>query len=228
MPHENFTPTQRAIGRAASWSAAMLGCIYLVTLVLGLLALKSPNDPIADPFFSILELLIVLMAPLMVLAMAAVHAYSSPELKAYSQAALIFMILMAGITSCVHFAILAASRPIAAAGLAGAPLLFSFRWPSVAYVLDILAWDWFFALSMLLAAPVFVKDRLEKTARFLMIASGVLSLAGLIGVPLADMQVRMIGVVGYAVVAPVVFLLLGMVFNRARPLKGDAGRTVEP
>lgn len=228
MPHENFTPPQRAIGRASSWSAALLGCIYLVTLVLGLLSLKSPDDPIADPYFSILELLIVLMAPLMVLSMAAVHAYSSPGGKAYSQAALIFMILMAGITSCVHFAILAASRPIAAAGLAGAPLLFSFRWPSLAYVLDILAWDWFFALSMFFAAPVFIRGRLERSLRVLMIASGVLSLAGLIGVPLADMQVRMIGVVGYAVVAPAVFLLLGMIFNRAMPVLGDAGRTVEP
>ena len=224
MSHENFTPLQRLIGRAASWSAAMLGCVYLVTLVLGLLALRSPNDPIADPYFSILELLIVLMAPLMVLSMATVHAYSSLEDKAYSQAALIFMIVMAGITSCVHFTILAASRPIQAAGLAGAPLLFSFRWPSVAYVLDILAWDWFFALSMLFAALVFHTGRLERTVRMLMIASGVLSLAGLIGVPLADMQVRMIGVVGYAVLAPVVFLLLGMVFNRHHGVDRGHGR----
>ena len=28
-------------------------------------------------------------------------------------------------------------------------LVFSFNWPSVAYVIDILAWDFFFALSML-------------------------------------------------------------------------------
>jgi hypothetical protein len=34
-------------------------------------------------------------------------------------------------------------------------------------------------------------------------------------VPLEDMQVRMIGVLGYAVVSPIVFLLLGMVFERA-------------
>jgi hypothetical protein len=222
MRTENFTPLQRALGRAASWAAAALGCLYLVTLALGLFALKSPNDPIGDPYFSILELLIVLMAPLMVLSMAAVHAYSSLQIKAYSQAALVFMILAAGITSCVHFAILAASRPLEAAGLAGAPLLFSFRWPSVAYVLDILAWDWFFALSMLLAAPVFSGNRLERTVRWLMACSGVLSLAGLIGVPLADMQVRMIGVVSYAVVAPVVFLLLGMVFHRARPVPGSS------
>jgi hypothetical protein len=84
----------------------------------------------------------------------------------------------------------------------------------VAYALDILAWDWFFALSMLFAAPVFKAGRLEKTVRILMVVSGSLSLAGLIGVPLADMQVRNIGIIGYGVVAPIVFLLLGIVFGR--------------
>ncbi len=49
-----------------------------------------------------------------------------------------------------------------------------------------------------------------------MIVSGVLSLAGLIGVPLANMQVRNIGIIGYGVVAPVLFLLLGIVFGRTQ------------
>jgi hypothetical protein len=127
------------------------------------------------------------------------------------------MILLAGITSSVHFVILTVSRQLTAAGLTWTPLLFSFKWPSVAYTLDILAWDWFFALSMLLAAPVFKVGRLEKTVRLLMIVSGILSLAGLLGVPLANMQVRNIGIIGYAVVALPVFLLLGLVFGRAQP-----------
>jgi hypothetical protein len=93
----------------------------------------------------------------------------------------------------------------------------------VAYALDILAWDWFFALSMLFAAPVFREGRLEKTVRVLMIISGVLSLVGLIGVPLADMQVLSIGILGYGVATPVVFLLLGVVFGRTQPVPGATG-----
>jgi hypothetical protein len=62
----------------------------------------------------------------------------------------------------------------------------------VVYTLDILAWDFFFALSMLFAAPVFKGGRLETMVRILMIASGIVSLAGLIGVPLANMDVRII------------------------------------
>ncbi len=217
MSHNDFTPQHRAVGRYAAWTVSLLLVAYVVTLVLGFLSLKSPQDPIGDPFFSILELLIILMAPAMVVSMVAVHAYASREAKVYSFSALIFMILMACITSSVHFVVLTVSRQIEAAGFTWASLFFSFKWPSVIYTLDILAWDFFFALSMLFAAPVFRASRLETTVRIVMLVSGILSLVGLIGVPLADMQVRNIGIIGYAGVSIVTFPLLGIVFGRTRP-----------
>ena len=64
MTHEGFTALHLVIGRSAAWAVFFLGAVYVVTLVLGLLSLKSPQDPIGDPYFSILELLIVLMAPI--------------------------------------------------------------------------------------------------------------------------------------------------------------------
>ncbi len=213
MSHESFTRQHRMLGRAAAFAVFFLLIAYAVTLVLGLLSLKSPMDPIGDPYFSILELLIVVMAPLIVIVMIAVHAYASPETRAYSLTALAFMVIMAGITSSVHFVILTVSRQIEAVGFPWASLLFSFKWPSVAYTMDILAWDIFFALSMLFAAPVFKIGRLEKTVRILMIVSGLLSLAGLIGVPLANMNVRNIGILGYVGVSLLVFPLLGIVFG---------------
>lgn len=222
MSHTGFTLQHRAVGRIGAWGVFVFLVMYAVTTALGFLSLESPDDPIGDPFFTIMELLIVLIAPLMVVSMVAVHAYASPEVKVYSFTALIFMILLAAITSSVHFVVLTVSRQLEAMGLAGSSLLFSFKWPSVAYTLDILAWDWFFALSMLLAALVFKGGKLEKTVRLLMIISGVLSLAGLIGVPLANMQVRNIGIIGYAVVTLFIFPLLGIIFGRTPPAPGDA------
>lgn len=213
MLHQDFTSQHRLIGRFTAWSVFLLEIVYGIALVLGLLSLKSPQDPIGDPIFSILELLIILIAPLMVISMVAVHAYAVPDVKVYSLTALVLMILLAGITSSVHVVILTVSHQIQDTSFTGMPLFFSFKWPSVPYALDILAWDWFFALSMLFAAPVFKRSRLERTVRILMIVSGGLSLAGLIGVQLENMQVRLIGVLGYVGVAPIVFLLLGMVFE---------------
>jgi hypothetical protein len=225
MSHEGFTVQHRAIGRVAAWATFALGQAYAIAALLGFISLKSPDDPIGDPFLSIMALLLVLMAPLMVASMVAVHAYASPKLKAYSLMALAFMILLAGITSSVNFAILAVSRQVGAIQLPWLSIFLPYKWPSsVAYALDILAWDWFFALSMLFAAPIFREGRLEKMVQILLIASGVLSLVGLIGVPLANMQIISIGILGYGVVAPIVFLLLAMVFGRTQPVPGDAER----
>jgi hypothetical protein len=215
MTGNDFTARHRLIGMSASWAVSALLILYSSTLVLGLFSLKSPDDPIGNPYFTILELLIVLMMPLMILVMTALHAYASPGSKAYSLTALVMMIPAAAITSCVHFVILTLSRDGEMAEFPWSSLFLSFKWPSVAYALDILAWDWFFALSMLFAAPVFKSGRLEMVVRSLMFATGFLSLAGLIGVPLADMQVRMIGVIGYAGLTPILFLFLGIIFKRS-------------
>jgi hypothetical protein len=222
MTHADFTAQHRTIGRGAAWAIFGLGVAYAVITALGFLSLRSPQDPIGDPYVSLMELIIVLLAPLYVVGMVAIHAYTPLEMKVYSLTALIFMILLAGLTSAVHFVVLTVGMPLQAAGLPWAPWLFAWKWPSVAYALDILAWDWFFALAMLLAAPVFKAGRLEKTVRILMIVSGLLSLVGLLGVPLADMQVRNIGIIGYAIVAPVVFLLIGILFGRTQPVAGSA------
>jgi hypothetical protein len=228
MSHEGFTSLHRQLGRAASFVVFALIVIYAVTTILGFLSLKNPLDQIGDPYFTMMEILIFLMAPFMVVSMIAVHAYATTDVKAYSFTALVFMIVMAVITSSIHFVVLTVSRQIEAAGFTWAPLFFSFSWPSVAYTADILAWDWFFALSILFAVPVFKGEGLERVLRYLIIASGILSLVGLLGVPLAIMNVgywvtvRNIGIVGYALVAPVAFLLMGIVFGRSQREPGLA------
>jgi hypothetical protein len=156
--------------------------------------------------------------------MVAVHAYARPAVKVHSLTALVFMIVLATITTSVHFVVLTVGPGLEATGLSWIPLVISFRWPPIAYALDILAWDWFFALSLLFAVPVFRGGgRLEGWVWILLLVSGILSLTGLLGVPLSDMQVRNIGVIGYAVVAPVAFLLIGIVFGRTQPLREDTG-----
>ena len=207
----------RTIGRAAAWAVFSMIVVYAVTTALGFLSLKSSLDPIGDPYFAIMELLILLMTPLMVVIMVAVHYYAPVERKLYSLTALAFMIILAGLTDTLHFVILSFGRQVDATGLTWMPLLISFKWPSVAYALDILAWDIFFPLSFLFAAPVFKGGRLETWIRILMILSAILSFAGLAGVPFADMQYRNIGIIGYALVAPVVFLLIGILFGSVQP-----------
>lgn len=139
----------------------------------------------------------------MTVALIAVHHRAEESDKLNSLTALVLICLNTGITSCVHFSILALGHTAEAQSLPGFAFWFSFRWPSVVYALDILAWDWFFGLSMLFLAPVFWRRR---PLSELLVLSGVLSLAGLLGVALENMPIRNIGILGCAVAAPVASL----------------------
>lgn len=217
MMNKDFKMSDRIIGKAAAFSLLILGIIYAVVLILGLISLETKMDPIGNPYVSIMEIIIILMAPLMVVLMVEVHTYASGNTKTLSLIALVFMIITACITSSVHFVLLTVGlQTDFTTDLQWLQqLMFSWKWPSVVYALDILAWDLFFSLSMLFAAPVFKGNRLEASVRITMIASGLLSLAGLIGPIIADMQIRMIGVVGYTVFFPLACLLLSKLFSQS-------------
>ena len=131
--------------------------------------------------------------------------------------------LLATVTCSLHLVILTLSHQAAFADQPWWPLIMSFTWPSVAYAVDILAWDIFFPLSMLFAAPVFGGSRLANAIRALMTASGILALAGLSGVATGNMQLRNIGIVGYVGVYLFVAGLQGLLFYRARPVGAGSG-----
>lgn len=209
----------RRLGVVSATATAGLSLAYAITLVAGLLSLTSPDQPIGDPYFPLLELLILLIAPVMVTVMIAVQAWAAPEATVYSVGGLMFMVLMAGTTSSVHFVVLTLSRHPRFADQSWAPLVLEFQWPSVVYALDILAWDVFFPLAVLCAAPVMRGSRLAAAIRVLLILSGVLALGGLSGVIAGDMGLRNIGILGYAVVFPVATAMLAALFHRTPPVR---------
>jgi hypothetical protein len=214
-----FTATARRLGIFSAAATIILLVAYAVTLAMGLASLESPQQPIGDPMFTILEVLIIIMMPAMVALMVTVHAWAPMHAKTLSLTSLVFMGMLAGLTCSVHFVILTLSRQPEFTAQPWLPLVLSFNWPSVVYALDILGWDVFFPLSMLFAAPVFWGSRLAAWIRVLMTASGVLALAGLRGVVVGDMQLRNIGIVGYVGVFLVVTALLAVLFYRATPLE---------
>ena len=86
---------------------------HAVTLAIGFMSLKSPEEPIGDPMFSILEVLIIVMMPVMVALMVAVHAWAPSHAKSLSLIAVMFMSLLASVTCGLHFVIVAVSRQAA-------------------------------------------------------------------------------------------------------------------
>ncbi|WP_340198842.1 hypothetical protein [Ascidiimonas sp. W6] len=211
---ENTNKNYAHIGKVTCWITFTLGIVYLIITLFGFLSLNSHDEPIGDPYFTLMEILTIIIAQLMAFNMIAIHYHASEKYKLHGLFALSLMFIMVGITTSVHFVVIIMSHQLETTTIGDLALFFSFQWPSVVYILDILAWDWFFALSFLIAAPIFNHGRLEKTIRTFMLISGTLSLIGILGVPFGNMQIRNIGIIGYALIAPLAFLLIGINFNR--------------
>ena len=204
--------TARKMGILAALSTTGVIVLYGVVLVLGLLSLSSPDQPIGQPYFALMEVLILLMVPPLVVTMIAVGALAPDAQKPYATASVVFMAMMGCITSVVHFAIFVLRHQSTFANMP--PQFLEFQWPSVVYALDILAWDVFFGLSVLFAAAAIRGSGLASWIRWLLIASGVLALLGLTGLITDDMQIRNIGILGYSGVFPVATLLIAVLFYR--------------
>lgn len=225
-----FTVAARRLGIVTACATVVLSVLYLIPLTLGLLALPSQDEPIGDPWFPMMEVLIIITMPFMLGLMVAVHAWAQPSTKVYGLLAVTFMGLSTVVTSSVHIVILSVIHRPEIAGQSWVPLVLSFRWLSVTYALDVLAWDVFFALAVLSAAPLVTGSRLARSIRVLLILSGILSLGGLSGVVFDQSNLRSIGIVGYAVVFPVAALLLAVLFHRtsAGGVAAEAGPAAAP
>ena len=210
------------------WSARMLfafGVCYAVTMISGFAAMGTTSKPLADPYLAIMEVLILIQAPILVLLAAAIHACAPDGTRTYSITALGWMLLLAGFTIAVHLVLLTVARRIGPDAIHGFQYLFNWHWPSLLYGVDIAAWDVFFALAVLFAVPVFHAAG-HVAVRNGMLIVAALSVVGIVGPAVNHIALRQIGIVGYAIVWPIVCLPLSKAF-RPRPI-ADAASPLAP
>jgi hypothetical protein len=201
--------------RLGFWSAVVLvaiGAGYALALAAGF-ARHGFREPIGDPVLAVMEVLTLLAAPAIVTLLAAIHERAPARRRAWTLAALAFGTLCGGLTSAVHFIELTAARQMGEHGIA---------WPSRVYAAELLAWDVFLGLAFVFAAAGFERTD-ERAARRGLLACGLLCLAGTVGPAAGDMRLQLAGVAGYALVMPVVMVLLARVF--ARPAAADTQAT---
>ncbi len=217
-------PAVLRLGIFSGSTIVVLCAMYVAVLAVGLLTLQSPDHQVQQPWFTLPELLILAIAPAMVGLSVCLHAWSLPEHRSLALAGVVFLSMCAAVTCAVHFTILTLSRHPEFAGEPWSRLIFSFQWPSVAYALDILAWDVFLPLGALFAAVTIQGPGLARVVRVLLVVSAGLTFLGVFGVPLANMQIRNVGIVGYAVLFPIAAALLAVLFQRTRQQQRCVGR----
>jgi hypothetical protein len=200
------------VRRMGIWSAATLSSFGIVYFIIGIIGASSggsfwPPRQI-DPFLATMETIILLMGPFMVTLMVSVHTFARDQQKIYSLVALCFMTLAAGTTCTMQYIRLSILR-----SMHSGELLTSLR-DLILYV-DLLAWDFFFGLSMLFAAVTFNSGNIEKRVRFTMTFSGSLCLAGFLGPVTGNLNLQSLAIAGYTIVFIIVCLLLVSFFRQA-------------
>jgi len=114
------------LGIASGFALALLCPLYAIALAGGLYRLASPEQPIQQPWFACMELLILAIAPLVVAFMVALHAWAPDKHGPISLLGIVFMSMCAVVTCGVHFVILTLSREPAFSALPWAPVVFYF------------------------------------------------------------------------------------------------------
>jgi hypothetical protein len=199
-----------AVRRLGSWLAKAsfgIGVAYVIVFVVGFASMGDLSKPLKDPYLPIAEILIVILAPSLVLLMVVVHECAPERARIYSGTAVCWTMLTAGFTMTVHLVLLMGARRIDPKALPGFQDLFGWHWPSVVYAIDIVAWDVFFGLALLFAAPVFHASR-HFAVRNGLVAAGALSLLGTVGPATNHIVWRELGIFGYAIVFPITCLAL--------------------
>lgn len=191
-------------GFVAAWSLAGVGLLYAAVVAAAIADVGA--EPIRDPVLAVMEVLTVLAALLVVVVMAAVYERAAPHARHYASIALSFAVVMAGLTSAVHFVALSAGRQTGLTALA---------WPSTLYAVELLAWDLFLGLSLLFAAPVFKGPGLQNAVRWSLTVTGGLCLLGTAGPLTGDMAVQRIGMAGYGVGLPITSALMALAFRQS-------------
>ena len=195
--------------RLGSWAAtlvAVIGVAYLVVLGVGM-AQFGLERPIPDPVLAVMEVLTLLSAPAILIALAAVREGAARDRRLWGTVSLSFAILFTGLTSAVDFVELTAVRQAGGGGIA---------WPSSAYAAELLAWDWFLGLALLFAAPVLAGEApAVRRVRRMFWFAGSLCLVGTLGPLAGAMAVQRVGILGYALALPVAFLWLARLLRLA-------------
>ena len=201
------------LGQWTAWIVVAMYAAYLVAVALsGVLTGTAPKDP----YWMVAEVVTVVAAPVQVVLFAVVYQYAPVRTKLYGLLAFGFIVMWAALTMSVHYIELTLARRIDLSASPALTSIFDLAHPSLFLATELLAWHLFFGVSQVFAAFTFIGRGKERFVRIGLMVGGVLSIAGLSGPILDKPALRVIGVIGYGLVFPIVCFVIGLVFRAGR------------
>lgn len=204
------------LGFYATTVLAVMGVLYFL-LITGLLVTGNLSLPPSGTVQMIGGIMTILMAPLLVVLVASLHALAPLEKKILSQVGLVFTALFAMAVSMNRFVQLSVVRQGFLHGQTeGLARFLPYEASSVMFAMEILGWSFFLSLAALFLAPLFTVGKLERWIGALFLAYGVIGLASALGFVLEIQFLGAMGFVAWGFVLPVINILLIPYFRQLK------------
>lgn len=206
---------RRAPLRLGAFSAsvvALVGVLYLGVIGAWVALVRTPADPIGDPYLLLMEVLTILSALGLAGWVQARLLLAPPEARGFALAAFATGICASALTITVHLVQLTAVRQMWKAGV-----LEDYRlvWPSPLFAVEYAAWDLFVGLTMIFLGLAKGLET-ERRGRIPLLAGGSLCLMGLAGPLSGNMALQTLAVLGYGVLLPLAAYRSIATFRRGR------------
>jgi hypothetical protein len=199
-------------GFLAALISTAAGLLYFLVLLAAMLAgqFTFPPPEWLQQFGGVTSLV---MCPVLVVMMAALHEVTPAPKRVLSQAAAGFTLLFALAVSINRFSQLGVVRQAQAAGLGDGSRWFqAYGDYSIMLGMEYLGWAWFLGLGLLCAAPLFSGGRLAGWIRGLMLLYAGLALVSAIGFLLGS-WLSLLGFAAWGVVLVIITGLLAAYFR---------------
>lgn len=210
--------TDKHISKNVAYSIVILGIIYIVLIAIGIMTQSKENGYIKDDIRILMEILTMFSAVLLLLFTISINQLVEDERKVFSLFSVLMMLGLVILTFSCHFINITVGKELNDSNKSFSYLV-SLTWPSVIFAIDILAWDVFFGFSFIALGISIIKSKIWGILPIIMIVSGILSLVGLIAIPLKNMNIRYIGVFGYTVMPLIESIIYIMTINKEQQEK---------
>ncbi|MFC1910857.1 hypothetical protein ACFLXC_06235 [Chloroflexota bacterium] len=197
------------------WAAIanfIFGLFFLAAVAASFIALKGPPVGIYLTLTSVITLIGVVA---MVFLWSAMHICTQPDRKVFSLCSLAMITVLTALTSITRIVqISLVPQALDAGKTDGLSWFLVYGELSVMADIEVLAWGGFLGLAMLFLAPVFRKQKLERTLFWTLIISGSLCLIGVVGKVLNIPALTFVGLSGWGLGLTIFMGLLVFWFKR--------------
>lgn len=200
-----------SLGFYSSLLLTIIGAVYFI-IIGSLFATGNNTMPPSENNQLFGAIVTIIMAPLLIIMITAIHYVTAQDKKILSHLGIIFCIIFATFVSINRFVQLVVVRLSVKAGdLEGLKRFYPYEQDSAMFTLELIGWGIFLSLALLFIAFVFSSGRLQRSIQIFLFLYAIIGITGSVALIL-NSPVAVIGFAAWGLILPISTGLLSVFF----------------